>query len=35
VANGGPVPVAKVNAAVSTDVKGRKKLLAGLKLLGG
>jgi hypothetical protein len=35
VANGGPVPAAKVNAAVSTDKKGRKKLLAGLKLLGG
>ncbi|MGO9887234.1 MAG: hypothetical protein ACLP0L_04885 [Solirubrobacteraceae bacterium] len=35
VANGGPVAAAKVNAAVSTDKKGRKKLLAGLKLLGG
>ena len=35
VANGGPVPASKVNAAVSTDKKGRKKLLAGLKLLGG
>jgi hypothetical protein len=35
VANGGPVPASEVNAAVSTDKKGRKKLLAGLKLLGG
>ncbi len=32
-ANGGPVPSAQVNAAVSTDKKGRKKYLAGLKLL--
>jgi hypothetical protein len=32
-ANGGPVPTAQVNAAVSTDKKGRKKYLAGLKLL--
>jgi hypothetical protein len=34
-ANGGPVPAAQVNAAVKTDKKGRKKYLAGLKLLGG
>lgn len=34
-ANGGPVPAAQVNAAVNTDKKGRKKFLAGLKLLGG
>jgi hypothetical protein len=34
-ANGGPVPVAKVNSAVNTDKKGRTKLLAGLHLLGG
>jgi hypothetical protein len=33
-AHGGPVPAAKVGAAVNTDKKGRKKLLAGLKLLG-
>ena len=33
-ANGGPVPAAQVNAAVNTDKKGRKKFLAGLKLLG-
>lgn len=33
--NGGPVPKAKVNAAVNTDKKGRTKLLAGLHLLGG
>lgn len=32
-AHGGPVPTAKVNAAVATDKKGRKKLLAGLHLL--
>ena len=32
-AHGGPVPKAKVNAAVATDKKGRKKLLAGLHLL--
>ena len=32
-ANGGPVPAAQVNAAVNTDKKGRKKYLAGLKLL--
>jgi hypothetical protein len=32
-AHGGPVPKAKVNAAVATDRKGRKKLLAGLHLL--
>jgi hypothetical protein len=31
--HGGPVPAAQVNAAVSTDKKGRKKFLAGLKLL--
>jgi hypothetical protein len=34
-AHGGPVPAAKVNAAVATDRKGRGKLLRGLKLLGG
>jgi len=34
-ANGGPVPAAKVNAAVNTDKKGRTKFKAGLKLLGG
>ena len=34
-AHGGPVPAAQVNAAVNTDKKGRKKFLAGLKLLGG
>ena len=33
-ANGGPVPAAQVTAAVNTDKKGRKKFLAGLKLLG-
>ena len=33
-ASGGPVPVAQVTAAVNTDKKGRKKLLAGLNLLG-
>jgi hypothetical protein len=33
-AHGGPVPKSKVNAAVATDQKGRKKLLAGLNLLG-
>ena len=33
--HGGPVPKAKVTAAVNTDKKGRSKLLAGLKLLGG
>lgn len=33
IAHGGPVPRPKVNAAVSTDRKGRAKLLAGLKLL--
>jgi hypothetical protein len=33
-AHGGPVPKTKVNAAVATDKKGRKKLLAGLHLLG-
>jgi hypothetical protein len=32
-AHGGPVAKAKVNAAVATDKKGRKKLLAGLHLL--
>jgi hypothetical protein len=32
-AHGGPVPKAKVNAAISTDKKGRSKLLAGLHLL--
>jgi hypothetical protein len=33
-AGGGPVPAAQVTAAVNTDKKGRKKLLAGLNLLG-
>ena len=33
-AHGGPVPRAKVNAAVATDKKGRRQLLAGLHLLG-
>lgn len=33
--HGGPVPTAKVTAAVKTDKKGRTKLLAGLHLLGG
>ena len=33
-ASGGPVPAAQVTAAVNTDRKGRKKLLAGLNLLG-
>lgn len=33
-AHGGAVPKSKVNAAVSTDKRGRAKLLAGLKLLG-
>ena len=33
-AHGGPVSSGKVNAAVATDRKGRKKLLAGLHLLG-
>ena len=32
-AHGGPVPKSEVNAAVSTDKKGRTKLLAGLHLL--
>ena len=32
-AHGGPVPASKVNAAVKTDKKGRKNLLAGLHLL--
>ena len=32
-AHGGPVPKSAVNAAVATDKKGRKKLLAGLHLL--
>ena len=32
-AHGGAVPKSKVNAAVATDRKGRKKLLAGLHLL--
>ena len=32
-AHGGPVPKSKVNAAIATDKKGRKKLLAGLHLL--
>jgi hypothetical protein len=32
-AHGGPVPPSKVNAAVKTDKKGRKNLLAGLHLL--
>jgi MoxR-like ATPase len=31
--HGGPVPKAQVNAAIGTDKKGRKKLLAGLHLL--
>jgi hypothetical protein len=31
--HGGAVPPSKVNAAVATDKKGRKKLLAGLHLL--
>ena len=35
VANGGPVPASKVDPIVSTDKKGRSKLQAGLKLLGG
>jgi hypothetical protein len=34
-AHGGPVPASKVNAAVKTDEKGRKKFLAGLHLLAG
>jgi hypothetical protein len=33
-AHGGPVPKAKVTAAVNTDKKGRAKLVAGLHLLG-
>ena len=33
-AHGGPVPAAKVNAAVNSVKEGRKKYLAGLKLLG-
>jgi hypothetical protein len=33
-AHGGPVAKSKVNAAIATDKKGRKKLLAGLHLLG-
>jgi hypothetical protein len=33
--HGGPVPAAQVNSAVKIDRKGRKKFLAGLKLLGG
>jgi hypothetical protein len=33
-AHGGPVPAAKVNAAVNNVKNGRKKLQAGLKLLG-
>jgi hypothetical protein len=32
-AHGGPVAKSKVNAAIATDKKGRKKLLAGLHLL--
>jgi hypothetical protein len=32
-AHGGPVPKAKVNAAIATDKRGRSKLLAGLHLL--
>jgi hypothetical protein len=32
-AHGGPVPAAKVTAATNRDKAGRKKLLAGLKLL--
>ena len=35
VANGGPVPASKVNPIVSTDNRGRAKLRAGLRLLGG
>ena len=34
-ANGGPVPASLVNSAVHKDKRGRTKLLAGLKLLGG
>jgi hypothetical protein len=34
-AGGGPVPASEVSAAVHTDKRGRTKLLAGLKLLGG
>ena len=33
IAHGGPVPASQVNAAIATDQKGRKKLLAGLHLL--
>ena len=33
--HGGPVPSAQVTAAVSTDKKGRRTFLAGLKLLRG
>ena len=33
-AHGGPVSKSKVNAAVATDQRGRKKQLAGLHLLG-
>jgi hypothetical protein len=33
--HGGPVPSAEVIAAQNTDNQGRKKFLAGLKLLGG
>jgi hypothetical protein len=32
--HGGAVPPSKVNAAIATDQKGRKKLKAGLRLLG-
>lgn len=32
-AHGGPVAKPKVDAAIATDKKGRKKLIAGLKLL--
>jgi hypothetical protein len=32
-AHGGPVSKSKVNAAIATDKKGRKKLIAGLHLL--
>jgi len=32
--HGGAVPASQVNAAIATDKKGRKKLKAGLKLLG-
>jgi hypothetical protein len=32
-AHGGPVPRSQVNAAIATDKKGRKKLIAGLNLL--